>query len=360
VIAAEGRRSGQARATSAIRGLAGVALAALVIAACSPSAPPPARPGEPAASAASTAPSTPPPLEQVKTTYASAGLSHLPIYAAQQLGFFARNGLEVEAVLMGSERALPAVAAGELHYMNAVGANTLGATVAGLPLRAVWISASRSTSQVFTRPETSAPAQLRGKRIAVGGLSNSGTATLELALQAYDVDMRTDIVLLALDNEELRLESLRNGAVEAVNLIAPATRATARREGFPLLLDVGNAVKVPSGGLSTTLDKLTTDRDQVQRMIRANVQAQQWIIQNRAEAVQMIVEVLKTEPAIAELEYEDALTTFEGHGLVSREGIDNILTLLRGAGRIGPEVRYEDVADGSVAEAVVRALGLTP
>ena len=46
--------------------------------------------------------------------------------------------------------------------------------------------------------------------------------------------------------------------------------------------------------------------------------------------------------------------------LVTREGIDNILASVRDAGRIGPEVRYEDVADGALAEAVARELGLNP
>src|SRR3954468_19721370 len=165
-------------------------VAALAVAACSPSGPAPARPGAVASdragvavpNPASAAAPTPAPLQKVRTTYASAGISPLPIYAAQQLGFFERNGLEVEAVLMSSDRALPAVAAGELHYMNAVGANTIGATVAGMPLRAVWISASRSISQLFSRPELASPEQLRGKRVGVNGLSNTGTAAMELAL----------------------------------------------------------------------------------------------------------------------------------------------------------------------------------
>ena len=46
----------------------------------------------------------------------------------------------------------------------------------------------------------------------------------------------------------------------------------------------------------------------------------------------------------------------ERTGHTAREGIRS----LRETGRIGPEVRYEDVADGRIAEEVARELGLVP
>ena len=49
---------------------------------------------------------------------------------------------------------------------------------------------------------------------------------------------------------------------------------------------------------------------------------------------------------------------YQGFGLVSREGIENTLEIVREGGRVGPEIRFEDVADGQLAEEVARELGL--
>jgi len=117
---------------------------------------------------------------------------------------------------------------------------------------------------------------------------------------------------------------------------------------------------MPVGGLSVTLAKLQGEPEQVRRAVRALVETQQWFITSREEAIQMMMDVLQTDRATAEGTYEEALPTYQTKGLVSREGIDNILDALRAEGRIPPDVRYEDVADGRLAEAVARELGLLP
>jgi len=95
-------------------------------------------------------------------------------------------------------------------------------------------------------------------------------------------------------------------------------------------------------------------------VIRALTQAQEWILQNREEAVQMIVDTLSTDRATAEGTYDESVPTFQGKGLVNRQGIENLLQILRDDGRLGPEIRYEDVAYPQLAEEVARELGLIP
>src|SRR5207302_1453771 len=74
------------------------------------SAPAGSSPGDQAAGQAAAAPR---PVERITMTYPSAGMCCLPIFAARDRGFFARNGLEAETVLMTSDRAMAAVASGE-------------------------------------------------------------------------------------------------------------------------------------------------------------------------------------------------------------------------------------------------------
>ena len=112
--------------------------------------------------------------------------------------------------------------------------------------------------------------------------------------------------------------------------------------------------------MSTTLTKLTQERDQAHRVIRAHMEAQQWIVQNRDAAVQFLVDLIQMPPHDAAAAYDEALPTYRGKGQVTRDGIDAYLQVLREASRIGPETRYEDVADNSLAEEIGREMGLIP
>jgi NitT/TauT family transport system substrate-binding protein len=162
---------------------------------------------------------------------------------------------------------------------------------------------------------------------------------------------------LQIGPDELLLESLRSGVIDSAPLTPPQS-LTARRERFTPLVDVASLVQMPLGGMSISLEKLRNDRDQARRVIRALDEAQQWIVQNREEGVQMVMDVLQVDRPTAEGTYDETIPTYQGFGLVSRDGIDNTLEIVREGGRIGPEIRFEDVADGQLAEEVARELGL--
>jgi len=337
-------------------------MAALGLAACRPAAAPPAAPSTtgaaPAAVAAAAPTASPVPLQSIKLTYPSEGMCCLPIFAARDRGFFARNGIDAETVAMTSDRAMAAVASGELHYVGGVGTASVAAAALGVPIRAAWISASSPAYTLFSRPEIRTLDDLRGKRVGVPGFGGTSAVSMGQALKHYGIDASRDLVLLQIGTDELILESLRSGVLDGAPLTAPQS-LSARREGFNALLNVADVVQMPLGGLSVSVERLN-EGDQAHRVIRALTEAQQWILQNRDEGVEMIMHALNVDRPTAEGTYDETMPTYQSKGLVSREGIENILQIVRDSGRTGPDVRYEDVADGRIAEAVARELGLIP
>jgi NitT/TauT family transport system substrate-binding protein len=323
----------------------------------SASAPSDQSPASGSAQSAAAPAATPIPRAFAKLTYPSAGLSALTTLTARDQGFFDRNGMDVEAFLLTSDRAMAAVASGEIHYVGGVGPASVAATALGMPLRAVWISSSNPAYTIFTQRDIRTPEQLRGKRMGVPALGGTSAVVSGLALKHYGLEIGRDVALLQLEGDRLILESLRSGVLDAAPLTAPQS-LSARTDGFTPLVDVARLVQMPLGGLSATLDKINNEPAEVRRMVRALTEAQQWLLQNREEAIVMIQATLDSDRAIAEGTYEEVVPTMQGKGLVNREGIDNILQSVREGGRIGPEVRYEDVADGRFAEEVARELGL--
>jgi NitT/TauT family transport system substrate-binding protein len=363
----------RARRLALVGGL--VALLGGLLVACGPSGPAPAAPVAPApasaspvaaAPAATTAPvatadppATPVPLEKVSIAYPAPSMGQMALVVARDHGFFERNGLVAETPLITTDRAMAAVAAGQISYFAGIGPATVAASALGVPLRGVWTAATGPTYVIFTRPDIRTPEELRGQRMGVPSLGGTAVVAAGLALKQYGIETGRDVVLLQLEGDPLVLESLRSGVIDAATLSPPLSLA-ARRDGFTPLVNVAAMVQIPVGGLSATLDKLTTERDQVHRMVRALTQAQQWLLENREEAIAITQATLSLDPAIAAGTYDETLPTLQGKGLVSREGVNNVLQIVRDAGRIGPDVRYEDVADGSLAEDVARELGLIP
>jgi NitT/TauT family transport system substrate-binding protein len=286
-------------------------------------------------------------------------MGNLPLFVARDFGYFERNGVEAETLLLSSDRAMAAVASGEIHYVGGVGTASVAASAQGLPIRAAWFSASSPAYTIYARPQIKTIEQVRGKRAGVPGFGGTSAMALHLALQRLGIDSTRDLTVLQIGTDDLLIESLRNGSIDVTLFTAPIS-LTARQEGFTPLADVAKLVQLPLGGLSITVDTLTNHRDEARRVVRALMQAQQWVLQNRDEAVAVIMQTFNTDRATAEGTYDEAVPSFQGNGQVSREGIENLLQVLREAERFGADVKFEDVAYPELAQEIGRELGLIP
>jgi NitT/TauT family transport system substrate-binding protein len=302
---------------------------------------------------------TPVPLTKIKVTHPSTAMGNLPLFVARDFGYFERNGIEAETLLMTSDRAMAAVASGELRYVGGVGTASVAAAANGLPIRAAWFSASSPAYTIYARPEIKTIEQVRGKRAGVPGFGGTSAMALHLALKRLGIDSAHDLTVLQIGTDDLLIESLRGGTIDVTLFTAPLS-LTARREGFTPLAEVAKLVQLPLGGLSITVDTLTNHRDEARRVVRSLMQAQQWVLQSREEAVAVIMQTYGTDRATAEGTYDEAVPSFQGNGQVSREGIENLLQALRDAERFGNEVRFEDVAYPQLAQEIGREMGLVP
>ena len=284
-------------------------------------------------------------------------MGNLPLFVARDFGYFERNGIEAETLLMTSDRAMAAVASGELRYVGGVGTASVAAAANGLPIRAAWFSASSPAYTIYARPDIKTIEQVRGKRAGVPGFGGTSAMALHLALQRFGIDSARDLTVLQIGTDDLLIESLRGGTIDVTLFTAPLS-LTARKEGFTPLAEVAKLVQLPLGGLSIALDTLTTHRDEARRVVRALMQAQQWVLQSREEAVAVIMQTYGTDRVTAEGTYDESVPSFQGNGQVSREGIENLLQALRDADRFGSEVRFEDVAYPELAQEIGRELGL--
>ncbi len=344
-------------------------LLALVTLACGPrAAPSPAAPPAPVASGAGAAqaPAAPaaapvaapaPPLapDRIRVSYSATSFAFLSMFAAQDQGFYARQGLDAELVQAAATVSIAGMVNGDVDFSMSLG-SLARAAAKGLPVRVLEESGTAPQLYLVARPEIRSLADLRGKvlsPISMGG-TNSQTATL--LLRKHGVDPQS-VQLLAGGDAPRQLEMLRQGQIDAA-LISPPYPLVAQREGYPLLANAQEEIALAFTGITASLDTLAQRGDLVRRTIRAEIEALQYLHADREGTIRLMEQRFNSEPDLAAAAYDQIIGAFTTDGTVSREGVDNVMALDKEEGEIPDSAQFEDVVDLRPLQDVQRAMGL--
>ena len=255
-------------------GRSGLGLAlSLVVLACAPSAPPAA---PPRADADTAAPSAAAPVQRhaVRVSYSSVDASQIPVWVAQDAGFFAAQGLDVELLFVESgSKAIQALVAGEAPLGGIGAAAVVGAVAGGAELAILASLGDRYPYKLMAAPGIQRPADLRGKRLGVSRFGSSSDLATRAALKLFGLT-EGDVQLLQIGGDVQRAAGLQSSAIDAAVLNPPATTVV-RRAGYGELLDL-SALPEADYQHSTavaTRAYIASQPDAVQRFVRALVEA---------------------------------------------------------------------------------------
>ena len=293
--------------------------------------------------------------EKIRIGYIGLSLSSMPILAARDLGMFAKNGIQPELLLMTFQLSSVALNAGELEYVAGVGPGSVSATLGGSPSRAVWIVANRLIYNVVAQPELKTLQELRGKRIGVAGLGATTHTAFTMAVERAGLNPKDFIVVGIGPQQQQR--ALESRALDAV-MIDPPVLFVLLKKGFSKVFDVGAAVEMPVGGLTTLTKTLSARPDQVRRVIKAQQEAKELLLNSKERAVEFIVKTMKMDQETATKTHELMVFAWAGSGVPTRTGIENIFKGIQSQGRFtDKKFVFEDIADPRFAVQVARELG---
>ncbi len=216
-------------------------VAASVALACVPAAGPPAGGPRAGASAppaaapagqAGPAPTAPPPPEPVRVIYGALSGSQVPLWVAQDGGYFREHGLDVELYFIESGTAMAqALVAGEAPLAHVGAAAIVGAVAQGFDAAFILGAVNVPPLALFTRPDLQTPDGLRGARLAVTRFGSSTDLVGRLLLRHWGLEPERDVAILQLGSVPEMLGALQSGAVDAAVLSDP-TSLRAARLGF--------------------------------------------------------------------------------------------------------------------------------
>ncbi|HWP59293.1 MAG TPA: ABC transporter substrate-binding protein [Candidatus Acidoferrales bacterium] len=212
-------------------------------------------------------------------------MTHLSFYAAEDKGFFEREGVKVRCLHSHDEpqAVVRLMMAGEVAFYATIVAAVEAALHGWGELRAL-CATMLSKAPCAARAEIKSLADLKGKKVMVGG-GRSYNELLWLC-RYYGWQPEKDIEVVRGELSD-RVEAFRDPSVAAV-FGRPQYLFWLKEGGFHLLPYPENRAWAEAG-LTTSLRLVREQPDTVQRVVNAIVGATEFLKQNRDQAVEIAV-----------------------------------------------------------------------
>ena len=161
----------------------------------------------------------------------------LPLWMAQDAGFYAREGLDVEQIWIQGNPAAAALIAGEIDTLYCIPHNIISAIAGGADLQFVASIYNRMQYRIVAAPGIGTIEQLKGKVIGIARIHDVSHFYFRLALQKFGMNAERDVRLAAVGGQNDRVLALKNGRV-AATILNPANALILESSGFKTILDM--------------------------------------------------------------------------------------------------------------------------
>ncbi len=292
--------------------------------------------------------------ERIRIAPSSPGLAAWPMHLAAKEGFFAREGLSPEIIVMRTNTGIAALVTGSVDFTTA-GGSAMRAAVNGAPLKMVLNINKKADLWILAQKNIQRVEDLRGKMIGVGG--NWGTQFYQVleALKPSGVDK--DVQLVSTGDVANGYLSLQQGSMPAVALTPPYS-ILAKRQGYRDLIRTGEIISVsPTTGLVTTKEKLDRESQKVRGAIRAVMRAVQFAKARKTDMVQFISRQYNMEREVSDAVYDALMDTLNPTLWLTDQEIQIELNRIAEQSKMKIAVKPTDVADFSFVRQIAQEAG---
>jgi NitT/TauT family transport system substrate-binding protein len=176
------------------------------------------------------------------------------LYVARDRGYYQKEGLEVDLILMRGGVANQALIGGNVDFTTVPTAG-LQAAIQGAPLKVVLSTFHKPMFWLYSRPEIRNVKELAGKRVAVSSLGAAGDSALRELVKKNGMDENRDVAILAIGTTATRLGALSTRTVDAAMMTFPHN-ITAAEQGLRELVSFIASDIIQLQGAIVTRDAL--------------------------------------------------------------------------------------------------------
>jgi ABC-type nitrate/sulfonate/bicarbonate transport system substrate-binding protein len=286
----------------------------------------------------------------------SPSVSYLPLIVAWKMGFIAQEGVQAEFIVMKPSIIPAAMVNGEIQFTTATG-TAVGAALRGFPFKTVIFFSSKLMDSLITRPEIRTFADLRGKIVGIDTPGATTDVITRLLLEKNRLDPSRDLKVLATGHEEIRLEQLKLGQIDAA-MLGPQGVVVAKRAGLRVLADVADQVELPFVGGATYDQMIERRRDELKRFLRAGIRGIRYTLDpaNRSRISNLLREWLNLDSETAEYTYEMVKKVAAPDGMLTRAEMQTLLNERKRQTKVTADVPLDKIYNFSLVEEINREL----
>ena len=293
--------------------------------------------------------------EKARVAVATSSMAFLVPFIAKDRGFYLKQGAEVELIQMRPNIAVAALLSGDIDYIELIG-SAIRSAARGLPIRAISTSIKSPFFSVIAQNKFKSVKDLKGATIGIASIGGTNHISTRLTLKEFGLDPEKDVKLIAIGDEKLIYDAFKIGRTEAV-VLAPPYSIQLKREGFPILANTAQYVTIPFSGLGTTLDRIKSNRAQIKKLLKAEIEALRYLRDNPAGMVEVIRKRFSMDDKTARESYDVVVDAFSRDGRIPLDGVDILLQIEKDQKLIPTTVTPQMVVDASLVEETLKEMG---
>ena len=279
-------------------------------------------------------------------------LSYVPLYYAQEKGFFSQEGLELHVLVVRGIIGVSSLMSGEIDVTCHAGSG-FSAALRGIPIKIISVTRDRPIHELIVGPSITSSTDLKGKAIAVGSLEGTAAVMTRRILQAKGLDPQKDVTLLSMDTPA-RLQSLMTGKVSGAMMTPPSTYL-AMDQGYKVFGRGRDYMRFLQTGVVATDTYIKQRREPLVRFLRAWNRALKFYQDNPEVMLPYIQKKLDVKDTqLTRRMYDDDAPYILPGGRLSPDAMKEIVEIGREALKIKEPISSDRVFDFSLASEALK------
>ncbi|MSP39019.1 MAG: ABC transporter substrate-binding protein [Deltaproteobacteria bacterium] len=280
----------------------------------------------------------------IRIVYNALGGSMAPLWLGQELGLFAKHGLQHSLSYLAATTSVQAIVAGS-EDIGLVGNQCVDLALEGAETIYVASDISRFVFHLYGDPAIKSVHDLKGKAVAVTQAAASTDYATRIVLRRYGLVPDKDVKILFTGNMPALVTTVKSGNAAAGLMSAPTT-IQALELGLKPILNV-TEMNIPFlfVGVCTTRKMIQQRPDTVTRFLRAYVEALAIIRTDKETTYKAMGKFLKTDNRqILESIYDDYGSAYQRVPLITKQEVQAVLDVVKSPKgvRAKPEVFYDN------------------
>jgi NitT/TauT family transport system substrate-binding protein len=176
--------------------------------------------------------------DRIRIGYSSISGAYIGLWVAHDGGYFAKEGLEDQMILIPSGTQLAQVTvAGEIDIGLLNGSSAMAAALQGADLKVIGNAGNKMIFSLYVRPEIKTVEALKGKKIGITRYGSAPDISIRYALKKYNLNPEKDLTLIQLGFMATVAGGLNGGSIDG-GVVSPPTLFAVEKLGFKELINI--------------------------------------------------------------------------------------------------------------------------